>query len=265
MGDARAKNLEVLHQQFCATWREKIGTIFMVPTMFGRILASPALARTDVSSLRCVISTGAPLPPATRQGILERFTSNLYQFYSSTESGGITALPPWRQADKGDSVGVAVFGKEFRLEDDGEVLTRGPAVMPEYFRNPETTAAAFDGDWFRTGDLGRLDDEGFLHIVGRKKDIIISGGENIYSPEVERVLYAHPAVQDAAVVGRPDAEWGEIVVAFVVPRPGAAVTAEELIAHCRAHLASYKKPRVVTFVADMPRTTSGKISKQLLR
>lgn len=245
--------------------RERVSTCFMVPTMFRRMLACPALAHADTSTLRCVISTGAPLPSETRLGILDRLTPNLYQFYSSTESGGITCLPPWLQAGKGNSVGVGVFAKELRIEDDGEVLTRGPALMAEYFRNPEASAAAFDGDWFRTGDLGRLDEDGFLHIVGRKKEMIISGGLNVYPAEVERVLYAHPAVQEAAVVGQPDSEWGEIVAAFIQLRPMSNATADELIEHCRAHLASYKKPRMVKFLAELPRTTSGKIAKQLLR
>lgn len=244
---------------------ERVTTCFMVPTMFRRILGSPALARSELSSLRCVISSGAVLPPETRLAILDRLTPNLYQFYSSTESGGIASLPPWLQAAKGDSVGVGVFGKDLRIGDDGEVLTRGPAVMPEYFRNPEATADAFDGDWFRTGDLGRVDEDGFLHITGRKKEMIISGGLNVYPAEVERVLYAHPAVQEAAVVGQPDPEWGEIVAAFIQLRPMSSATADELIEHCRLHLASYKKPRMVKFLAELPRTTSGKIAKQLLR
>lgn len=245
--------------------RERVTTCFMVPTMFRRVLGDPMLARADSSSLRCVISTGAELPPETRLQIVDRFTPNLYQFYSSTESGGITVLPPWLQDAKGDSVGVGVFGKELRLADDGEVLSRGPAVMLEYFRNAEATAEAFDGDWFRTGDFGRLDEEGFLYIVGRKKEMIISGGLNVYPAEVERALYTHPAVQEAAVVGRPDQEWGEVVAAFVQLRPGGRATAEELIEHCRERLASYKKPRHVKFMAELPRTTSGKIAKQFLR
>jgi fatty-acyl-CoA synthase len=245
--------------------RERVTTCFMVPTMFGRVLAAPGLATADTASLRCVISTGAPLSPAMRVEILDRFTPNLYQFYSSTESGGIAVLPPWLQRDKGDAVGVGVFGKEMRVAEDGEVLSRGPALMTEYFRNPEVTAAAFDGDWFRTGDTGRLDEDGFLYIVGRKKEMIITGGLNVYPAEVERVLHLHPAVQEAAVVGGPDAEWGEIVRAFVQLRPGHAATEAEIVEHCRAHMASYKKPRVVEFMPELPRTSNGKIAKNLLR
>lgn len=244
--------------------RERVTSCFMVPTMFRRLLATPGVADADTSSLRCLISSGAPLPPETRQGVLERITPNLYQFYSSTESGGITVLPPGLQAAKGDSVGLGVFGKELRLTADGEVLSRGPAVMMEYFRDPEATAAAFRGDWFCPGDVGRFDEDGFLYIVGRTKDMIITGGLNVYAAEVERVLGEHPAVAEVAVVGCPDPEWGEIVKAVVELKPGCSVSAEALIEHCRRHLASYKKPRVVEFVAELPRTTTGKIARQRL-
>ena len=244
--------------------RERVTTCFMVPTMFRRLLAASDVAGADTGSLRCLISSGAALPRETRQGVLERITPNLYQFYSSTESGGITVLPPWLQAVKGDSVGLSVFGKELRLGEGDEILSRGPAVMTEYFRNPEATAAAFRGDWFCPGDIGRFDEDGFLHIVGRKKEMIITGGLNVYPAEVERVLYMHPAVAEAAVVGCPDPEWGEIVKAFVQLRPGRTVTEADLIDHCRAHMASYKKPKAVEFLAELPRTSSGKIAKQLL-
>jgi acyl-CoA synthetase (AMP-forming)/AMP-acid ligase II len=244
--------------------RERVTTCFMVPTMFRRLLAVPGLAVASSTSLRCLISSGAALPRETREGVLERITPNLYQFYSSTESGGITVLPPWLQRTKGDSVGLGVFGKELRLGHGGEVLSRGPAVMLAYFRNPEATAAAFQGDWFCPGDVGRFDGDGFLHLVGRTKEMIITGGLNVYPAEVERVLYAHPAVQEAAVVGCPDPEWGEVVKAFIQLRPGRQASAADLVEHCRAHMAGYKKPRIVEFLAELPRTTSGKIAKQEL-
>lgn len=244
--------------------RERVTTCFTVPTMLRRLLATPGVAQVETSSLRCLISSGAALPAETRCGVLEQVTPNLYQFYSSTESGGITVLPPRLEAAKGDSVGLSVFGKELRLGEEGEILSRGPALMTEYFRNPEATAAAFSGDWFCPGDLGRFDEDGFLYIVGRRKEMIITGGLNVYPAEVERVLYLHPAVQEAAVVGCPDPEWGEAVTAFVQLRPGHHASAADLIAHCRAHMASYKKPRAVEFLAELPRTTSGKIARQAL-
>jgi acyl-CoA synthetase (AMP-forming)/AMP-acid ligase II len=245
--------------------RERVTACFMVPTMFRRLLALPALDATDRASLRCLISSGAPLPPETHSGILERLTRNFYQFYSSTESGGIAVLPPWFQDAKRDTVGIGVFGKELRIAEDGEVLSRGPAVTAGYVGNEAATAAAFDGDWYRTGDLGRLDDDGFLSLIGRKKEMIISGGLNIYPAEIERVLYAHPAVAEAAVVGVPDPEWGESVCAFIQLRPDRHASEADIIDHCRAHMASYKKPRRVVFLAELPRTSNGKIARSALK
>lgn len=245
--------------------RERVTACFMVPTMFRRLLALPELDATDRASLRCLISSGAPLPPETHAGILERITRNFYQFYSSTESGGITLLPPWFQDTKRDTVGLGVFGKELRIAEDGEILSRGPAVTAGYVANDAATAAAFDGDWYRTGDLGQLDADGFLTVIGRKKEMIISGGLNIYPAEVERVLYAHPAVAEAAIVGVPDPEWGESVCAFVQLRPGTRATETDIIEHCRAQLASYKKPRRVVFLTELPRTSNGKIARSALK
>ena len=147
----------------------------------------------------------------------------------------------------------------------GEIVLRGPKVFPGYWRDPEATAAAFAGGWFHTGDIGVRDEDGYLFIVDRLKDMIVSGGENIASSEVERVLYEHPSVLEAAVVGRPDERWGETPVAFVVVRDGAEVTADELVEHCRARLARYKVPKAVTFLEALPRNPSGKVLKRELR
>jgi acyl-CoA synthetase (AMP-forming)/AMP-acid ligase II len=137
--------------------------------------------------------------------------------------------------------------------------------MKEYYKNPEATAEAFRGGWFHSGDLVRMDEEGFVYVVDRKKDMIISGGENIYPAEIEEVLYTHPGILEAAVIGVPDETWGETVKAVVVPKPGAQLTAEEVIAHCTRHLASYKKPRIVEFVEVLPRNAAGKVLKRVLR
>jgi acyl-CoA synthetase (AMP-forming)/AMP-acid ligase II len=147
----------------------------------------------------------------------------------------------------------------------GEVVLRGPKVFKGYWRDPEATAAAFAGGWFHTGDVGVLDDDGYLFIVDRLKDMILSGGENIAGSEVERVLYEHDAVVEAAVVGRPDERWGEVPIAFVVLRPDAPVTPDELIAHCRTQLAKFKVPKDVLVVDALPRNPSGKILKRELR
>jgi acyl-CoA synthetase (AMP-forming)/AMP-acid ligase II len=152
-----------------------------------------------------------------------------------------------------------------RLGEAGEILLRGPALMSGYWNRTGMTINALRGGWMHTGDIGYLDEDGFLFVVDRKQDMIVSGGENIYSREVEEALASHAAVREAAVVGVPDQTWGESVFAFVAAAPGAAVTAEELIAHCRRQIASYKKPRFVKFIDALPRIHNGKIDKKVLR
>ena len=147
----------------------------------------------------------------------------------------------------------------------GEVVLRGPKVFKGYWRDPDATSVAFAGGWFHTGDIGVQDDDGYLYIVDRLKDMIVSGGENIASSEVERVLYEHESVVEVAVVGRPDDRWGEVPVAFVVLTPSATTTPDELIDHCRAQLAKFKVPKAVTFVSELPRNPSGKVLKRELR
>ena len=237
---------------------EQITALFMVPTMLRRLAVHGPGPGIDAASLRCLISSGAALPGEVRRQVVETITPNLYQFYSSTESGGMTMLPPWQHARKSDSVGTPVFGKEVLVGEAGDVRTRGPALMDEYYRNPAATNEAFSGDWFCSGDLGHFDEDGFLYLTGRAKDVIISGGANVFPAEVERVLVMHPAVQDAAVIGTPDPDWGEAVTAFVELRPEAATDADDLIEHCRRHMASYKKPKNIEFLAELPRTTLGR-------
>jgi fatty-acyl-CoA synthase len=177
---------------------------------------------------------------------------------------------------KAGSVGKAAPFVELRVVGDGErplgpgeigeVHFRGPNVFAGYWERPDATADAFTADgWFRSGDLGVLDDEGFLTLVDRKKDMVITGGENVYSAEVEDVLFAHPAVAEAAIVGVPDDRWGEAVCAVVALRPSQSATAEELIAHCRTRLAKYKTPKYVVFVDALPRNAAGKVLKRTLR
>ena len=156
-------------------------------------------------------------------------------------------------------------GKSVRTGERGEIVLRGPKVFKGYWRDPEATEAAFAGGWFHTGDIGVRDEGGYLYIVDRLKDMIVSGGENIASSEVERVLYEHESVLEVAVVGRPDDRWGEVPVAFVVLRQGATTTAGMLLEHCRAQLARFKVPRDVTLLDALPRNPSGKVLKRELR
>ena len=156
-------------------------------------------------------------------------------------------------------------GKSLPAGERGEVVLRGPKVFKGYWRDPEATAAAFAGGWFHTGDIGVRDDDGYLFIVDRLKDMIVSGGENVAGSEVERVLYEHPAVLEAAVVGRADDRWGEVPVAFVALRAEATATAEELVAHCGGQLARFKVPKEICFVDALPRNPSGKVLKRELR
>ena len=156
-------------------------------------------------------------------------------------------------------------GRSLPPGERGEIVLRGPKVFPGYWRDPEATATAFAGGWFHTGDIGVRDDDGYLYILDRLKDMIVSGGENIASSEVERALYEHPAVLEAAVVSRPDDRWGEVPVAFVVLREDASATADDLILHCGTQLARFKVPKEITFLDALPRNPSGKVLKRELR
>jgi fatty-acyl-CoA synthase len=222
------------------------------------------------------VSGGAPHPMAVMEAVAARGFPFL-QGYGLTETApGGTLMPTddWRR--KMGTAGKAAFHVELRIVDDterpvppntiGEIQFRGPNVFAGYWQRPDATAEAFTSDgWFRTGDLGSLDEEGFVTLVDRKKDMVITGGENVYSAEVEDVLFTHAAVAEAAVIGVPDPRWGESVFAVVVLRPGARVSAEELTAHCRARLAKYKTPKAYAFIDSLPRNAAGKVLKRDLR
>jgi len=204
--------------------------------------------------------------------VVERWDWDCSQGFGMTElSGNAIFLGPdeHRAAARGDerllvSAGRAAPGVEVRLGDRDELLVRAPQVMRGYWEDPDATAAAIDAEgWLHTGDVARLDDDGIVTIVDRTKDIIVSGGENVASREVEEVLHGHPAVRDVAVIGLPDERWGEVVTAVVVRRRD--VAADELIAHCRTQLAGFKSPKRIEFVDDLPRTASGKVRKHELR
>jgi acyl-CoA synthetase (AMP-forming)/AMP-acid ligase II len=257
--------------------RSRVTTVWMAPAMVRAVLDEPGVESRDLSSVRVIIAGGEKLPIPFIERIQRTFPSAwLADAYGLTETvSGDTFLDRASTTRKLGSVGRACAYLDLAIWDEdgvplppgerGEVVLRGPKVFAGYWRDPEATARAFAGGWFHTGDIGVMDDEGYVYIVDRLKDMIVSGGENIASSEVERVLYEHGAVAEAAVVGRPDERWGEVPVAFVALREGHTVTADELIEHCRGQLARFKVPKDVTFVEALPRNPSGKVLKRELR
>jgi acyl-CoA synthetase (AMP-forming)/AMP-acid ligase II len=268
--------LETIH-------REKVTYVFLVPTMIMRLLEHPRLMDYDLSSVHGVGYTGAPMPvEALRKGIA-LLGQVFFQELGQTETLNMTMLRREEHTLEGspaqlgrlESVGRPLGEGELRIVDEqgcdvpvgeaGEIAARSERTMVGYWRMPEETAFTIRDGWLHTGDVGRMDEDGYVYLVDRKKDMIISGGENIYSREVEDVLHMHPAVADAAVVGVPDDKWGESVKAVVVLKEGASTSEEEIIDFCRANLASYKKPRSVDFRDDLPKTASGKTKKAEIR
>jgi acyl-CoA synthetase (AMP-forming)/AMP-acid ligase II len=257
--------------------RHGISNVWLAPAMVNQLLAHPSLPGRDLSGVKLIIDGGEKMPLPLIERILRAFPNAWFaDAYGLTETvSGDTFLDKRKSVVKIGSVGKPCLHIEVAIWDDqdrpvpaetlGEIVLRGPKVFKGYWKDPEATAAAFRGGWFHTGDIGYLDPEGFLYIMDRKKDMIISGGENIASPEVERVLYEHPAVLEAAVVGRPDPRWGEVAVAFVVLREGMKAGPEELQEFCRARLAKFKVPRDVAYVEALPRNPSGKVLKRVLR
>jgi acyl-CoA synthetase (AMP-forming)/AMP-acid ligase II len=254
-----------------------ITNVWLAPSMVNALLAHPTLDQRDLSGLRLIIDGGEKMPLPLIERLLQAFSSTWFaDAYGLTETvSGDTFLDKRMMVNKLGSVGKPCLHLEVAIWNDddrtvpadtlGEIVLRGPKVFKGYWKDPEATATAFRGGWFHTGDIGSLDADGFLYIVDRKKDMIISGGENIASPEVERVLYEHPAVLEASVVGRKDPRWGEVPVAFVVLRAGARAEADELIEYCRGRLARFKVPKAVTFIDALPRNPSGKVLKRVLR
>jgi acyl-CoA synthetase (AMP-forming)/AMP-acid ligase II len=257
---------------------EKPTNVWLAPAMVNLLLQDPTVGDYDLSSIRFIIDGGEKMPIPLIRKLQAAFPNAWFaDAYGLTETvSGDTFLDKAKVIEKIGSVGKPVAHLELRVVDDagrdvppdstGEIVLRGPKVFKGYWRDPDSTAAAIDaGGWFHTGDIGRLDPDGYLYIVDRKKDVIISGGENIASLEVERVLYETPAVLECAVVGRPDPRWSEVPMAFVVLRQGQTATAEELIASCEGKLAKFKIPREVRFIDALPRNPSGKVLKRTLR
>jgi acyl-CoA synthetase (AMP-forming)/AMP-acid ligase II len=257
--------------------RSRVTCVWTAPAMVRAILDVPGVEQRDLSSVRLIIAGGEKMPIPFIERLGRTFPSAWFaDAYGLTETvSGDTFLDRSSTIAKLGSVGRPCqyleldiwdeHGTSLRAGERGEVVLRGPKVFAGYWRDPDATATAFKGGWFHTGDIGVRDNDGYLYIVDRLKDMIVSGGENIAGSEVERVLYEHDAVVEAAVVGRPDPKWGEVPIAYVVVRAEAAPTAAELIEHCRGQLAKFKVPKDVLFVDALPRNPSGKVLKRELR
>jgi long-chain acyl-CoA synthetase len=260
---------------FWATVQRARPTFFSaVPTIYALLVSQPG-EQAYTKNLRYVICGAAPMPRELIGEFEQRFGVPVVEGYGLSECTVVCTANPVHGVRKAGSVGLALPGVEVGVVDPagqllsagqaGEVVVRGPNVMRGYLSRPEESAEVLRGGWLHTGDVGRFDNDGYLTLVDRVKDLIIRGGENIYPKEIEDVLYAHPAVLEAAVVGRPDAVFGEQPVAFVALRPGRSIALEDLIEHCRGSLARYKVPREVYLEEVLPKNAVGKIAKPTLR
>jgi long-chain acyl-CoA synthetase len=242
--------------------RERITIFPGSPTLFTSLLAHPQFERTDWSSVHTCYSGSAPLSEGTLKRWQEAVGAPVYEGYGQTEAGPVLTFNPARGVTKPGSVGIPVPDTELRIVD-GEIVARGPQIMRGYRNRPRETAQALRAGWLHTGDMGELDADGYLHVRGRKKDMAIVGGYNVYPREVEEVLCSHPAVSEAAVVGGPDPYWGECLHAYVVPRQ--TIDEATLLGYCRERLAKYKIPSTLEIVDALPRTSLGKIDKLPLK
>jgi acyl-CoA synthetase (AMP-forming)/AMP-acid ligase II len=266
---------------------ERVTLSNLIPTMLNMMVNHPEAATFDYSSLRVILSGGAPIAPEVVRRIIETFKCDYIQTYGMTETSPYLTLSllkehlktlSWKeQLAYKASTGREFIGISLRVVDAagqevakdntqvGEIMVKGDSVTPGYWNLPEETKKAFRDGWLQTGDLAVINEENYVTIVDRKKDMIITGGENVYSTEVENVLYRHPAVLEAAVIGVPDPKWGEAIKACVVLKPGKQTTEKDLIAFCKENLAHYKAPKSVDFLGSLPRTGSGKLFKKGLR
>jgi len=260
----------------CKTIQDEKATVFLgVPTMYAMMANLPDDVNYDLSSLRICISGGAAMPVPVLERFEKRYGVTIYEGDGPTECSPVTCVNPIGGKRKLLSVGVPVPDVEMKIMDDdgnelppdtiGEVCVRGANVMKGYWKQPEETANAFHGEWFRTGDLGKMDEEGYFYLVDRKKDMIIVHGINVYPRQVEEVIYKHPAVAEAAVIGVPDDFHGELPKAFVALKAGYDLKPNEIIQFCRKHLGRFEVPRRVEFMDSLPKSGAGKILKRELR
>ncbi|UCG07683.1 MAG: AMP-binding protein, partial [Desulfobacterales bacterium] len=267
--------------------QEHITLSNMIPTMLNLMIKHPKVSTYDFSSLRVILSGGAPIAPEVVRSITETFGCDYIQTYGMTETSPyltfsilkehLHALSPEEQFKYKSKTGRPFIGVDLKVVDEngdpvaaneqqvGEIWVRGDTITPGYWNLPQATAEAFSEGWLRTGDLANVDAEGYVNIVDRKKDMIVTGGENVYSTEVENVLYMNPKVLEAAVFGIPDEKWGEAITAAVVLKENETATEAEIINFCKQHQASYKAPKSIIFLDELPKTGSGKIYKKGLR
>src|SRR5229473_1514919 len=257
--------------------RDRVTVFPGVPTMFFALLHHPGADRYDTSSLRIAVSGGAAIPGEVIQAFERRYKATILEGYGLSETSPTATFNFSAEVRKVLSIGRPIFGVEVRIFDEndkelppgkdhvGEIVIRGHNVMKAYWNQPQANAEAFKAGWFHTGDLGYVDDEGFFFIVDRKKEMIIRGGFNVYPREVEEVIYAHPAVAEAAVIGIPDERLGEEVKAVIALKPGATATAEDIMAFVKERVAAYKYPRTIQFVDTLPKGATGKILKKELK
>jgi long-chain acyl-CoA synthetase len=263
-------------EQVARTIERTGATLFMgVPSMYSVLLHLPEPFTPCLSSLKHCVSGGAAMPEEVMRQFEQRYGKVIYEGDGPTECSPVTCCNPIGGTRKLGSVGVPVPEVEMKILDDegaevptgtiGEICVRGPNVMKGYWNQAEETAASFFGEWFRTGDLGNVDEDGYFFIVDRKKDMIIVNGMNVYPRVIEEILYQHPAVREAAVVGEPSGLHGEIPVAYVAAKEGKNPTAAELRGHCREFLGRHEVPRKIVFMPDLPKNAAGKIVKRALR
>src|SRR5919198_1510416 len=271
----------ILHERFDAEEvlktieREKVTYVGAVPVMCERMLQILESRKYDTKSLRCLAITGGRVHPSVLEGLRNHLTPNIYRTYASTDSGQMAISKPADMKLKPNAAGRPVWCVELRIVDDndqpvtvnqvGEIICQSPLATHGYYKNPEATDASFRDGWFYTGDLGYFDEDGYLFVVGRKKDMVKSGGISVYPLEIESVLYSHPDILEAAVIGVPDTQWGEAVKAIVVLRSYSGLQREELIQFCKERLSSYKVPKSVEIVASLPHTEIGKVNKIKLK
>jgi acyl-CoA synthetase (AMP-forming)/AMP-acid ligase II len=264
--------------------KERVNVLALTPVIISFLLSYPELEKYDLSSLESIGYAAAPMPLPLLKKAIETFGCRFSQAFGMTEMSPVmTILTPDQHVTEGpdyklkrlESVGRPIVNVEVKVVDEagkecpvgttGEIIGRGDTMMKGYYKMPEATAEAIRDGWYHTGDMGYFDEYGYLYIVDRKKDMIISGGENIYPKEVEDCIQQMPGIADVAVIGVPDEKWIETVKALIILEPGVELTEEAVIRHCRANLASYKKPTSVEFMAGFPRNSMGKVQKHRLR